>query len=73
MSPSSRSKSSLERDREGTDIPSLEAVSSAATLSAEDLDQAIKPLREYLKLQPNNYSALEKVRSPSAKPYLWNV
>jgi len=43
------------------DIPSLEAVSSAATLTPEELDNAIKPLRDYLLLQPNNYFALEKV------------
>jgi len=43
------------------DIPSLEAVTTAAALSPEDLDNAIKPLRDYLLLQPNNYFALEKV------------
>lgn len=60
MSPSHlpRTKSSL---GDLTDLPSLESVSTAATLSPEDLDGAIKPLRDYLLLQPNNYNALEKV------------
>jgi hypothetical protein len=61
MSPSHlpRTKSAL---GDLADLPSLESVSTAATLSPEDLDGAIKPLRDYLLLQPNNYNALEKVR-----------
>lgn len=60
MSPSHlpRTKSSL---GDMADLPSLESVSTAATISPEDLESAIKPLRDYLLLQPNNYNALEKV------------
>jgi hypothetical protein len=43
------------------DIPSLESVSAATSISPEDLENSIRPLRNYLILQPNNYSALDKV------------